>query len=95
MKTFAAQVLFDHNNTPLIVFGKGRTKYYAVEATAGVVRLTALNTVHDLRPVEYRGKAYSPRKAASFYLNHSVRNITTRARAVLRSLVARQPKAAA
>jgi len=93
MKTFAAQVLLDGNNRPLIVFARGRTLYHAVGVTDSAIKLVRLDTLRDLRPLMRAGENYSPKRAASRWLNHDFREITPRARAVLRGLVARSPRA--
>jgi len=77
---------------PIIVFAKGRTKYHAIEAGDSGIRLIELESLRYLRPVMRNGEPYPARRAASFWLNHSWRPITKRAKAVLRTLVARQPK---
>lgn len=80
---------------PLIVFRKGRTKYHAVQATDSGITLVTLDSLRGLVEVKRKGEPYSPRKAASFWLNHDHREVTKRAKQVLRGLVARKAKAAA
>lgn len=91
MSNYPAAVYLDHNAQPLIVFARGRTKFHAVEAGV-IIRLVQLDTLRGLREAIYRGDPYPPRRAASFYLNHTNREITKRAKCVLRGLVARKPK---
>ena len=79
-----------------LVFRKGRTLYYAVVAKRSAITLETFPSLRGFDPLPV-GLAncdgiYQPRKAASFWLNHDHRPITTRARAVLRGLVARRPK---
>lgn len=88
---YEAAVYLDHNAQPLIVFAKGRLKYHAIEA-GNTVRLVTLDNLRGLRQPLYKGDVYPPRRAASFYLNHSVREITPRAKSILRALVARKPR---
>jgi hypothetical protein len=84
------QVLVDHNARPLIVFRKGRTKYHAVAARDTDIALVTLDTLRGLREATRHGDAYPPKRAASYWLNHDHREITKRARQVLRGLVARK-----
>ena len=91
MPKISAQVFRDGNGRPMIVFAKGRTLYYAVVA-GDTIKLDTLNTLRGLVPLEYKGSEYPPKRAASYWLNHSTREITKRAIAVLRGLVARQPR---
>lgn len=88
---FVPRVLIDHEGHPLIIFGQGRLFFTAI-ATDTNIRLVQLDTLRGLRPAIYHGEPYAVRKAASFYLNHTGREITKRARAVLRGLVARKLK---
>ena len=92
MNAFPTAVYLDHNAQPLIVFSKGRTKFHAVAAN-GTISLVTLDTLRGLREATYRGDAYPPRRAASFWLNHGQRPITKRAENVLRALVSRNRKA--
>ena len=91
MSTYHHTVYLDHNAQPLLVFAKGRTKFHAIQADT-TIRLVTLDTLRGLREATYRGDPYPPRRAASFWLNHSSREITKRAKNVLRSLVARKAK---
>ena len=88
---YAPQVMLNYNSEPHIVFMKGRKHYYAVLAS-NTIRLATLLNLRDLRPAMLHGGAYPVRKAASFYLNHSFRAITPRAKVILRGLVARKPR---
>lgn len=94
MNSYQPTVYLDQNAKPLIVFGKGRIKYDAVAARDDIA-LVKLDTLRDLRELHHNGAPYSPRKAASFWLNYDFRTVTKRARQVLRGLVARQRKPAA
>jgi len=87
--TYAPQVLLDGNNRPLIVFGRGRLLYSAVVAGDNI-KLAKIDTLRGLRPAELKGDPYPVRRAASYYLNHTDREITPRAKLVLRGLVRRQ-----
>lgn len=89
MSPFTPGVYLDHNRRPVLVFARGRLKYHAVEAR-DTVRLVQLDTLRGLVPATLREEPYPPRRAASYWLNHSAREITPRARAVLRTLVARR-----
>lgn len=91
MPKITPQVFRDANGRPLIVFAKGRTLYHAVKAD-DTIKLDTLETLRGLVPLEYKGQDYPPKRAASFWLNRSTREITKRAKAVLRGLVARQPR---
>ena len=91
MSPFTPQVLIDSNARPLIVFKKGRTKYHAVAADVRI-SIVALDSLRPYRALDHQGAPYPPRKAASYWLNHSTREITKRARQVLQGLVARKPK---
>ena len=83
------QVLADRNSRPLIVFAKGRTKYHAVAAMDKTITLVALDSLRGLAKLQRKGEPYSPKRAASFWLNHDHREVTKRAREVLRGLVRR------
>lgn len=87
---YVPQVLVDHNGRPLIVYGKGRTRYHAVAAAGRRIRLVSLLTLRGLRELHRRGDPYPARRAASFWLNHDHRAPTKRARQVLRGLVSRR-----
>ena len=91
---YQSAVYLDYNAQPLIVFAKGRTKFHAVAADT-TIRLVSLPTLRGLREAQYRGEAYPPRRAASFWLNHTQRDITKRAKQILRGIVARKPRAPA
>lgn len=93
MSAFTLQVYLDHNAQPLLVFARGvrSSKYHAIEAGT-TIRLTTLDTLRGLREAAYKGAPYPPKRAASFWLNHSTREITKRAKLVLRTIVARKPK---
>jgi len=86
---YQPQVLLDHNARPLIVFGKGRTLYSAVVADT-TIKLVKLETLRGYRQATLKGEPYPVRRAASYYLNHTDRPITDRAKLVLRGLVRRQ-----
>ena len=88
MKTYAPQVLLNHAGGVFIVFAHGRTKYSAIHAN-GSIHIVTLNTLRGLTPAERRGEPYSPKRAASYWLNHSAQPMHPRARKVLRSLVRR------
>ena len=92
--SYTPQVLLDGNNRPLIVFGKGRLLYSAIVAGDNI-KLTKLETLRGMRSAEFKGEPYPVQRAASFYLNHTDREITPRAKLVLRGLVRRQSRAAA
>ena len=92
MSAYTPQVLIDGNARPLIVFRKGRTKYHAVAARDTDIAIVTLDSLRDMRPLERRGDPYLPKRAASYWLNHDHREITKRARQVLRGLVARGAK---
>jgi hypothetical protein len=83
------QVLIDPNGRPLILYARGRKKFHAVAAN-GKIRLVALDSLRGLRPLQRNGAPYPARRAASYWLNHDHREITARAKLVLRSLVARR-----
>lgn len=87
---FIPQVLIDSNARPFIVFNKGRLLYKAVHADATQIKLVTIESLRDLRPLTLKGEPYPARKAASFYLNHDYREITKKARLVLKALVARK-----
>jgi len=89
---FVPQVLRDANARPFIVFNKGRTLWNAVEVN-DKIKLVKLDSLRDLQPMLLKGEPYPPRKAASFYLNRDHREITKRAKAILKALVCRQPRA--
>lgn len=91
MTRYEPEVLLDHNARPLLVFAKGRVLFHAIEATDSTIRLQQLATLRGLRPALLRGDPYPVKRAASFWLNRTDREITTRAKAVLRGLVARKP----
>lgn len=95
MKTYGPEVLRNANGRPLIVFGKGRALFHVVEATGSAIKLATVPTLRGLQPVELRGNPYPPKRAASFWLNKDYREITPRARSILRGLVARKVRAAA
>lgn len=92
MSDFQPQVLIDNQARPLIVFRKGRVKYHAVAARDSDIALIELGTLRGFRPLERNGEPYSPKRAASRWLNHDHRAITKRAERVLRALVARKGK---
>lgn len=94
MKTFTPQVLVDANGRPLIVFAKGRLLYHAVAARHTDIAVVTLETLRGLREVQRKGEPYPPRRCASFWLNKDHREVTKRARQVLRGLVARKPQEA-
>ena len=79
----------DGNGRPYIVFARGRALYHAVQAE-DTIRLITLPNLRGLVPLERKGCPYPPKRAASFWLNHTDREITKRARQVLRGLVARK-----
>lgn len=87
---FQPVVMLNHHSDGVLVFAKGRTRYHAVEANGGVIHIVSLDTLRDLRPAERKGKPYPPKRCASFWLNHSTRSITKRAKQVLRGLVSRK-----
>ena len=93
MKTYQPAVLVDRNGRPLIVFAKGRAKYHAVVATDHSITLAKLDSLRGLAELQRKGEPYPPRRAASFWLNRDFRDVTKRARRVLRSLVARRVSA--
>lgn len=84
-------VYLDHNAQPLLVFARAPRsgKYHAVQAD-NTIRLVQLDTLRGLREAQYHGEAYTPRRCASYWLNHSQREITKRAKFVLRALVKRK-----
>ena len=92
MKDFQPQVLIDNSARPLIVFRKGRAKYHAVAARDSDIALIELDSLRGYRPLERNGEPYSPKRAASRWLNHDHRSITKRAERVLRAMVARKGK---
>jgi len=77
---------------PALVFRKGRALYHAVVATATDIKLVTFPSLRGFSLAQYKGDEYAARRAASAWLNHDHRSITTRARAVLRGLVARRPR---
>lgn len=83
-------VLIDEHARPLIVFTRGRTKYHAVKADETSITLVALDTLRGYRELQRNGAAYPVKRCASRWLNHDWRPITSRARAVLKGLVARK-----
>ena len=89
MKRLTPQLYRDGHGTPLLVFGRGRKYFFAVrpETTIKVVRL---ETLRGLVELERKGKPYPPRRAASYWLNKSARDVTKAAKAILRGLVARR-----
>ncbi len=89
---FKPVVLFDASRRPHIVFARGRLKYRALAADQRHrIRLVALDSLRGLVSATLpNGEPYSVRRTASFWLNHSGRKITPRARAVLRRMVARR-----
>ena len=95
MNAYGPEVLRNANGRPLIVFGKGRSLFHVVEATDSAIRLTTVPTLRGLQPLELRGNPYPAKRAASFWLNKDYREITPRARSILRRLVARKAGAPA
>lgn len=95
MNAYGPEVLRNANGRPLIVFAKGRALFHVVEATDSSVRVATLPTLRGLQPLELRGNPYPAKRAASFWLNKDHREITPRAKRILRSLVARKAKASA
>ena len=91
MSAYTAQVFRDAGSRPVLVFSKGRKLYHAVVADA-TVRLETFETLRDLLPLDLKGDPYPAKRAASFWLNHDHREITPRAKLVLRGLVARKPR---
>jgi len=91
---FTPQVLRDANGRPYIVFGKGRILWHAIKVDSNIA-LAKLDTIRGMPEILYKGAPYPVRKAASFYLNHDHREITPRAKAILKALVRRQAKAEA
>lgn len=89
MQKFNPVVLQDGNRNLFIVFARGRLLYHAVTADT-VIRLVSVPTLRGLDQVERKGEPYPVRRGASFWLNHDHRPITSRARKVLRGLVARK-----
>jgi hypothetical protein len=76
-----------------LIFRRARTLYHAVVATHNAIKLETFDTLRGFQPALTRDyEAYPVRKAASFWLNRDHRPIATRARAVLKGLVARKPK---
>lgn len=91
MKAFDPVVLLDGHADPYLVFGRGRKLYHAVHAHDHVVQLVTLPSLDGMRPALYKGKPYPPRKAASFWLNRSRREIASRRlKQILRGMVARK-----
>lgn len=95
MEKIAPVVLLNFRSEPCLVFAKGRKNFHAVAAQGRVIHLVTFDTLEGLRPAERKGKPYPPRRAASFWLNHSSREITKRAKQVLRGLVKREAAASA
>lgn len=95
MNPYGPEVLRNANGQPMIVFAKGRNLFHVVEATDTAIKVATLPTLRGLQPVELHGDPYPPKRAASFWLNKGYREITPRARLILRGLVARKAKAAA
>lgn len=93
MPPFEPIVMLDAHSVPYLVFRKGRRLFHAVTADPRI-RIVSLETLRGLRLAHRKGQPYPPRRAASFWLNHSVFPITARAKAVLRGLVRRQPREA-
>lgn len=86
-------MMSDFGSVPYLVFAKGRKLYHAITADT-MIRMTTLETLRGLRPLERKGKPYPPRRAASHWLNHDHREFASaRAKAVLRGLVARKKQA--
>jgi hypothetical protein len=83
----------ENRSTPMIVFARGRTKHHAVAARSADIALVTLDSMRYATPLLRNGAEYPPKRAASFWLNHDHRPVTKRARAVLRGLVARKPRA--
>lgn len=92
--TYNPQVLVDEHRRPLIVYAKGRIKYHAVAAEDTRITLVELDSLRGLTQALRKGEPYPPRRAASFWLNRDHREITKRAKDVLRSLVSRKQEAA-
>ena len=96
MTSLTPEVFRTHDSRPVIVYAKGRTKLHAIVVKSESVTLELLDNTRGLTPlVTKAGVPYSARKAASFYLNHTWRPITKRAKAVLRGLVSRKRREAA
>lgn len=95
MNAYTPTVYLDEHARPLIVLGKARIKYYAVAARDADIAVVKLDTLRSLREAMHDGKPYPPRKCASYWLNHDFREITGRAKMVLRGLVARKKTEAA
>lgn len=87
--TYQPQVMLDRNSRPVLVYSKGRIKYHAVLADSKI-RLVELESLRGFAHAMRRGEPYPPKRAASFWLNHDHREITKRAKDVLRELVARR-----
>ena len=75
-----------------LVFRKGRTLYHAVVAGPDEIKLETFDTLRGFTLAQYKSDDYAPKRAASRWLNHDHRPIAKRARAILRSIVARQPR---
>lgn len=91
---YVPAVFLDRNRRPLLVFARGRVKFHAISVQE-VIKPITLDSLRDLVPAKYRDGDYPPKRAASFWLNHTERPITPRAKAVLRGLVARKSQASA
>lgn len=89
-QSFQPIVLLGHNSRPVLVFAKGRTKFHAITTTARAITLTTLNTLRGLAELQRGDEPYPPQRAASFWLNRDHREVTKRAREVLRGLVRRK-----
>ena len=79
----------------MIVFAKGRALFHVIEATDSAIKVNTLPTLQGLQPVELHGGPYPPKRAASFGLNKDHREITPRAKQILRGLVVRKATATA
>lgn len=84
----------EQQHRPIIVFQKGRTLYHAVAARDTITLITLDSLRECVEMIRADGATYPPKVAASYWLNHSTREITKRAKAVLRGLVSRKPKVA-
>ena len=91
MTTYTPVVLMDRSH-PLIVFRKARLLYHAVAARDTDIALVTLDTLRGLREATRNGEPYPVKRCASYWLNHDFREITKRAKMVLRGLVSRKPK---
>jgi len=92
MSAYGPEVLRNASGRPLIVFARGRVLFHVVEATDSAIKLATLATLRGLQPLELRGNPYPVKRAASYWLNKDYREITPRAKSVLRGLVARKVK---